>query len=70
MKTIFKKIGRGCYKATTERYTLRIDKQDISKEWILSIQDHENKNCLTDTIYAAYNKKIYCVDHANNFINN
>jgi len=66
----FKKRTRGTYISRTERYTVRIEKQDISREWVLSIQDHQNKDCLTDTTYTTYNKKSYCIEHANNFINN
>jgi len=65
----FKKKFSGTYEAKTERYTFRIDKQDISKVWFLSIQDHYNKDCLTDTTHATYTKKTYCVEHANYFIN-
>jgi len=65
----FIKKFSGEYEAKTERFTYRVSKQDISKEWILSIQDHYNKDCLTDTFYATYTKKKYCVEHANNFIN-
>ncbi len=65
----FKKTFSGSYKAKTERYTFRIAKQYIAKEWILTIQDHYNKDCLTDTTHATYTKKTYCVDHANYFIN-
>lgn len=65
----FKKTFSGSYEAKTERYTFRIEKQHISKEWILTIQDNYNKDCLTDTTHTTYTKKTYCVDHANNFIN-
>ena len=66
----FKKLTAGCYIAKTERYTIRIDKQDIAKEWILSIQDHQNKDCLTDTTYATYDKKSHCIEHATNYLKN
>jgi hypothetical protein len=66
----FKKLGVGNYKAISERYIVRIEKQDISKEWILSIQDKQNRDCLTDTVYVTYNKKSHCIEHANNYINN
>ncbi len=66
----FKKITRGSYISKTERYTIRIEKQDISKEWVLSIQDNQNIDCLTDTTYTTYNKKSYCIEHATNYINN
>ena len=65
----FKKTFSGSYETKTERYTFRIEKQYISKQWILSIQDHFNKDCLTDTIYATYTTKKYCVEHANYFNN-
>ena len=63
----FKKKFSGEYESKNERYTFTISKQDISKEWILSIRDHYNKDCLTDTTYATYNNKKYCVEHANYF---
>ena len=65
----FKRKFSGSYEAKTERYTFRIDKQDISKMWNLTIQDHYNRDCLTDTTHAEYTKKKYCIEHANNFNN-
>jgi predicted RNase H-like nuclease (RuvC/YqgF family) len=65
----FKKITRGTYISKTERYTIRIEKQDISKVWVLSIQDNHNRDCLTDTTYATYKKKSYCIEDATLAIN-
>jgi hypothetical protein len=32
--------------------------------WVLSIQDNHNRDCLTDTTYATYKKKSYCIEDA------
>tara|TARA_R110001599_G_scaffold13121_1_gene60308 strand:- start:393 stop:602 length:210 start_codon:yes stop_codon:yes gene_type:complete len=66
----FTKITSGSYEAINLRYTIRIEKQDISKEWVLSIKDDDNRDCLADTNYSTHSKKSNCIEYANNYINN